>query len=125
MSDICKWYIAILIYSARSIKQHSAGRHVAPLGQVNLIQVNQSFLLHFNDTHCFFLETINKKNYSLEPTMYHKRVSEWLLFNANSAIFQLIFNEMMMRSTLYLNNTLSWISIVACSLKSPHSEASS
>jgi hypothetical protein len=35
-------------------------------------------------------------------------VSEWLLFNANSAIFQLyhgenklIFNEMMMRSTLY------------------------
>jgi hypothetical protein len=34
MSDICKWYIAILIYSARSIKQHSAGRHVAPLGQV-------------------------------------------------------------------------------------------
>jgi len=38
-----------------------------------------------------------------------KQVSEWLLFNANSAIFQLyhdenklIFNEMMMmRSTLY------------------------
>jgi hypothetical protein len=36
------------------------------------------------------------------------RVSEWLLFNTNSAIFQLyhgenklIFNEMMMRSTLY------------------------
>ena len=36
------------------------------------------------------------------------RMSEWLLFNANSAIFQpylgedrLIFNEMMMRSTLY------------------------
>jgi hypothetical protein len=35
-------------------------------------------------------------------------VSEWLLFNANSAIFQpyhgknkLIFNEMMMRSSLY------------------------
>jgi hypothetical protein len=37
-----------------------------------------------------------------------KRVSEWLLFNANSAIFQLyhgenklIFNEMMMRSAMY------------------------
>ena len=36
------------------------------------------------------------------------KVSEWLLFNANSAIFQLyhgenklIFNEMMMRSALY------------------------
>jgi hypothetical protein len=56
---------------------------------------------------------------------YHKRVSEWLLFNANSAIFQLIFNEMMMRSTLYLNNTLSWISVVASSMKSPHSDASS
>jgi hypothetical protein len=37
-----------------------------------------------------------------------KWVSEWLLFNANSAIFQLyygenklIFNEMMMRSSLF------------------------
>jgi hypothetical protein len=36
------------------------------------------------------------------------QVSEWLLFNANAAIFQLyhgknnlIFNEMMMRSALY------------------------
>jgi hypothetical protein len=36
------------------------------------------------------------------------KVSEWLLFNANSAIFQLyigenrlIFNEMMVRSALY------------------------
>jgi hypothetical protein len=46
-------------------------------------------------------------------------MSEWLLFNANSAIFQLyhgenklIFNEMMMRSALYQTNTLSWIFIV-------------
>ena len=31
----------------------------------------------------------------------------------------------MIRSTLYLNNTLSWISIVASSLQSPHSDASS
>ena len=43
-------------------------------------------------------------------------VSEWLLFTANSAIFQLyhggnqlIFNEMMMRFALYYTNTLSWI----------------
>jgi hypothetical protein len=43
-------------------------------------------------------------------------VSERLLFNANSVIFQLyhgknklIFNEMMMRSALYLTNMLSWI----------------
>jgi len=55
---MCKWYIVILIYSASSIKQHSAGRHVVPLGHVNLIQVNQSFLLHLNDAHCI-LETIN------------------------------------------------------------------
>jgi hypothetical protein len=46
-------------------------------------------------------------------------VSEWFLFNANSAIFQLyhsenklIFNEMMMSSALYYANTLSWIVIV-------------
>jgi hypothetical protein len=45
-------------------------------------------------------------------------VSGWLLFNANSAIFQLyhgenkwIFNEMMMSSALYKTNTLSWIFI--------------
>jgi hypothetical protein len=47
------------------------------------------------------------------------RVSEWLLFNANSAIFQLyygenklIINEMMMISALFSTNTLSWICIV-------------
>ena len=46
-------------------------------------------------------------------------VSEWLLFYANSAIFQLyhgnnklIFNEMMMWSAFYYTNTLSWIFIV-------------
>jgi hypothetical protein len=47
-------------------------------------------------------------------------INEWLLFNANSAIFQLyhggenklIFNEMMMRSALFYSNTLSWIFIV-------------
>jgi hypothetical protein len=43
-----------------------------------------------------------------------KIISEWLLFNANAAICQLyhgestlIFNEMMMRSALYLINILS------------------
>jgi len=47
-----------------------------------------------------------------------------LLFNTNSAIFQLyngenksIFNEMMMRSALYLINMLSWIFYSASSLK--------
>ena len=62
----------------------------------------------------------------LVPCMYHyiwyrayEWVSEWWLFNANSAIFQLyhgksklIFNEMMMRSAMCYTNTLSWIFIV-------------
>jgi len=45
-------------------------------------------------------------------------VSDRLLFNVNSAIFQLyhggnklIFNAMMTRSALSQNNTLSWIFI--------------
>ena len=53
---------------------------------------------------------------SLYIYIYIYIVSEWLLFNTNSTIFQLyhgenklIFNEMMMRSTLYKTNTLSWI----------------
>jgi alcohol dehydrogenase YqhD (iron-dependent ADH family) len=43
-----------------------------------------------------------------------RKWSEWVLLNANSAIFQLyhgedklIVNEMMMNSTLYYNNTLN------------------
>jgi hypothetical protein len=46
-------------------------------------------------------------------------MSEWLLFNSNSAIFQLyhgehklIFNGMMMRSVFYKDSMLSWIFIV-------------
>jgi hypothetical protein len=53
-----------------------------------------------------------------------KWLSEWLLFSANSAFFQLyhgenklIFNEMMMTSALYQTNTLNWIFIGASSLK--------
>jgi len=52
---------------------------------------------------------IKKQNFSFMEGIpdLHVRVSEWLMFNANSAIFQLshgenklIFNEMMMRSSL-------------------------
>ena len=64
-------------------------------------------------------------------------LSEWLLLNANSAIFQLyhgenklIFNEMMMRFALYQINTLSWIFIVLAHWNNspridmyPHSES--
>ena len=48
-----------------------------------------------------------------------RNMSEWLMFNANSAILQLyhgenklIFNEMMTRSALYKTNMPSWIYIV-------------
>jgi hypothetical protein len=51
--------------------------------------------------------------------LHNKGLSEWLLFNTNSAILllyhgenKLIFNEMMMRSALYYTNMLSWIFIV-------------
>ena len=53
---------------------------------------------------------------SLQACLLSVWVSDWLLFNANSAIFQLyhgenklIFNEMMMGSALYQT---SWIFIV-------------
>jgi hypothetical protein len=57
-------------------------------------------------------------------------VSEWLLFNANSAIFQLyhgennlIFNEIMMRSALFYSNTFSWIPrFIEMSVQSQESE---
>jgi hypothetical protein len=56
---------------------------------------------------------------SILTTKILQWVSGWLLFNANSAIFQLyhsenklIFNEMIMKSALYETNTLSWIFIV-------------
>jgi len=46
-------------------------------------------------------------NYTLDRAHF-QGVSEWLLFSANSAVFQLyhggnklVFNEMMMRSTLF------------------------
>ena len=56
---------------------------------------------------------------SILTTKILQWVSGWLLFNANSAIFQLyhsenklFFNEMIMRSALYETNTLSWFCIV-------------
>ena len=56
--------------------------------------------------------------------MHVQNLSEWLLFNANSTIFQLYqgeyrlnFNGMMTRPALYQTNTLSWICYSASSLK--------
>ena len=60
-------------------------------------------------------------------------MSEWLLFNANPAIFcsqlyhgenKLIFIEMMMRSALYKTNTPSWIFIVLARSQSLEGEIS-
>ena len=54
--------------------------------------------------------------FSLQNLMMCTSVSEWLLLDTSSAIFQLyngenelISNEMMMRPALFLTNTLSWI----------------
>ena len=51
---------------------------------------------------------MENKGSQINKNLVSEWVSEWLLFNANSAIFQLyhgenklIFNDMMMRSALY------------------------
>ena len=49
-------------------------------------------------------------NCMLSISLWTSVVSEWLLFNAKWAIFQL--DEMMMMSVFYKINTLSWIFIV-------------
>ena len=80
------------------------------------------------EVHNIYFYIVDKNNHSLRiPHWFYCQdgwngkewASEWLLFNANSAIFQLyhgennlIFNEMMMRSALYETNMLSWIFIV-------------
>jgi hypothetical protein len=86
-----------------------------------------------NFSSVFFLGHSNNTD---EPCVKLKGISRWLLFNANSALFQLyhgqnklIFNEMMMRSAMYLTNTFGWIFIVLSHWKnrpridiSPHSD---
>ena len=61
---------------------------------------------------------------SAHRPIHVQNLSEWLLFNANSTIFQLYqgeyrlnFNGMMTRPALYQTNTLSWICYSASSLK--------
>jgi hypothetical protein len=60
--DASEWALFNELATIEIQQQHSAGRHVAPLGHVNLIQVNQSFLLHFNDAHWFFFRNNKYKN---------------------------------------------------------------
>jgi len=83
-----------------------------------VVQSDHTFVSFYNYRHkwrCgsnfyFFQILLIPELFILIPIL----LSEWLFFNANSAIFQLyhgknklIFNEMM-RSTLYKTNTLSW-----------------
>ena len=93
------------------------------------LHIHQNFPLFKQYYYCSFNK--NLKNWTAAPnahvtpiqspiTLEHRKwVSEWLLFNANSVIFQLyygenklIFNEMMMTPALYQINMLSWIFIM-------------
>ena len=86
------------------------------------LHIHQNFPLFKQYFYCSFNK--NLKNWTCySHTKSHNswtsKVSEWLLFNANSVIFQLyygenklIFNEMMMTPALYQINMLSWIFIV-------------
>ena len=72
------------------------------------------YIYHWCLSHGFAIFSVTHIQYKMSEW-----VSEWLLFNVSSAIFQLyygenklIFNEMMMRSALFQTNTLSWIFIV-------------
>jgi hypothetical protein len=82
--------------------------------KVYYIRTTSSFLciivfIFFSQTYDFIIFLRNKlKKIDTSTNRIGGVVSEWLLFNANSATFQLydgekklIFNEMMMRSTLY------------------------
>ena len=82
-------------------------KHFTKINRFNHATLN--IILHVEFVYMFLLEEKNKRN---------KYFFEWLLSNANSAIFQLyngenkiIFNEMM-RSALYYTNMLRWILIV-------------
>jgi len=63
----------------------------------------------FRNTISFYRDIISiyriTNSFYQNKILFHRNYSEWLLLNANSAIFQLyhklIFNEMMMRSALY------------------------
>jgi hypothetical protein len=67
---------------------------------------------------CNFKDCESKMNYLFQLwNSYYARiqdqgVSEWLLLQLYHVENKLIFNEMMIRSTLYWTNTLSWIFIM-------------
>jgi hypothetical protein len=75
-----------------------------------MIRYNKSVIDWFLEQQLLSLDPVNN------CILFHDIVRRLLLFNANSAIFQLyqdenklILNEIMMRSTLYYTNTLSCI----------------
>ena len=78
--------------------------------KVNLFHKNNTSFSYYDDDNLVFtLISIFVDMIDIELWSFtFEFVSEWLLFNANSAILQLyhdenklIFNEMMMKSTLY------------------------
>ena len=84
--------------------------HIWPLHQcIHLSYLNTSLMY----SPIIYDHFTNQFDHFINVFTYHiwHWVSEWLLFNANSAIFQLyhgknklIFNEMMMKSVLYYTN---------------------
>ena len=89
-----------------------------------------SFTLHHKDELCISFAQHITNGCSFGVVV---QLSQSLMFNANSAIFQLyhdenklIFNLMMMKSALYYTNTLCWIFIVLaiCRLTRTHYPAS-
>jgi hypothetical protein len=80
---------------------------------------NNTITLYFVKCNSILVPFISKDFFFYYISIVQHPVSERLLFNVNSAIFQLyhgenklIFNEMMMKSALFQINTLSWIFIV-------------
>jgi hypothetical protein len=84
--------------------------HINRIGGVMVIMLASSVVDHGFEPQSgrLFINVITSFCHKMWDNMHGGWVSEWLLLNANSAIFQLyygesklIFNEMMINSTLY------------------------
>jgi hypothetical protein len=74
----------------------------------------ECILVMMDSLSCSFTSIFFAANLLSELVFRAAWVSEWLLFNANSAIFQLYHdeNKLIVNEIMYKTNTLSWIFIV-------------